>query len=212
MGRERDRPPETIIAGIRRIYTRKERQVLDAVASVRMNFGPSRPARSPCLDTQSSEESGRWIAIGHKSKFFLFSADVVAQVEVDVAFEIGHLVPEVRQFLLQGDPGITGKLVVVFRPGCLDRAAAVDAVGEVADGDGIRIRVVVFLQHGEIFGDKKGRAHGAAGKKQDAFSVFGKWLPVGTMQTELSPLGKGSAAFHVIESIWYNDFESPGQV
>ena len=50
----------------------------------------------------SQQRRGR-IAVRHHAELVLLGADVVAQVEIDVALEVVHLVAERGELLLQGD-------------------------------------------------------------------------------------------------------------
>src|SRR6185503_15286892 len=121
---------------------------------------------SPSFHAQACEQRRRRIAVRRHAELVLFGADIVAQVEIDVALEVVHLVTERGQFFLQGDARVARKLPVVGGPGGLERRAAVEAVGEVADRDRVGIGVVVLLQHREVFGGDKGRALGAGRKEQ----------------------------------------------
>src|SRR5664279_3653456 len=46
------------------------------------------------LHAELFQKYNGWIAIGHHAELFLFGADIVAQIEIDMAFEVGHLVAE----------------------------------------------------------------------------------------------------------------------
>src|SRR6476661_2954199 len=124
-----------------------------------------RPPGSRKFHAQTREQRRRRIAIRQHAELVLFGADIVAQVEIDVALEVVYLVAECGQFFLQPNARIARKLAVVGGPRGLERRAAVEAVGEVADCDRVGIGVVVLLQHREVFGSDEGRPL-SAGRKE----------------------------------------------
>jgi hypothetical protein len=69
----------------------------EAKSSVRQNSGRTDGARHLLNRyAQLYQKHCRWVAIRHHAELFLFGADVVAQIEVNVAFEVGDLITERR--------------------------------------------------------------------------------------------------------------------
>src|SRR5215510_3347679 len=98
MGRERDR-----LAQLKIVYF-KLRSFQDAMK------GPTEQSRSVGLYAQPVEQQGRGVAVRQHAEFLLFGANIVAQIEIDVTFELIHFVPECREFFLQGDACIARQL------------------------------------------------------------------------------------------------------
>src|SRR6185437_9969204 len=131
----------------------------------------TRGTRSPGRHAEFVQKDGSRVSIRQHSEFLLLGANIVTQVEINVPFEIIHLVSEFRHFLLQGNPGVTRKRTIIFWPLGLDQAAAMDTVREVANRNRVGIGVIIFLQHVEIFCDNESRAGCPAWKEKDSLSV-----------------------------------------
>src|SRR5690348_11367285 len=120
------------------------------------------------IDPEPLQQRRRRVAVRHHAELLLLGPDVVAQVEIDVAFEVGDLVAERGELLLQRDARIARQRVVVGRPRRPERAAAGETVGEMADRDRIGVGIIIFLQHVVVRRDDEAGAFGAARKEQDA--------------------------------------------
>src|SRR5580700_10414420 len=71
------------------------------------------------------------MAVGGHPKTLLNFADVVAQVEIKVAVEIGDLITEACELFLQRDALSAGRLKIVDRPGAAEGICAAQPVGEM---------------------------------------------------------------------------------
>src|SRR5580704_6122024 len=107
------------------------------------------------------------IAIGNHAEPLLHFTDVVAQVEIQMAVEIGHLVTKVAKLSLKRDALVAGWLKVILGPRGADRAEAVDPFGRGGSGERVGVRVIVLLDGDEISGDEKSGSRGAAREEQN---------------------------------------------
>src|SRR6185312_14806779 len=91
------------------------------------------PRASAQVDPELLQQRRGRIAVRHHAELLLLGADIVAQVEVDVALEVGDLVAERGELLLQRDARVARQRMVVGGPARPEWAAAGEAVGEMAD-------------------------------------------------------------------------------
>src|SRR5579862_5082645 len=84
---------------------------------------PSGQTQSPGSrhkEAEPVEKRAARMAVRRHAKTLLNFADVVAQIEIKMAVEIGDLVTEACEFLLQRDALGAGRLNIVDRPGAAE--------------------------------------------------------------------------------------------
>src|SRR3974377_2323492 len=111
-----------------------------------LRHSPPAEHQSRHLNAKPVEQGRGWVAVRGHPEFLLFGADVIAQIEVHMAFEVVHLVAERSQFLLQSDARVARDWPGADRPSGLERLAASHAVSEVTDRNPVGVRVVVLDQ------------------------------------------------------------------
>src|SRR3974377_1448584 len=157
------------------------------------------------------ETGPRWGARRGHPEFLLFGAEVIAQIEVHMAFEVVHLVAERRQFLLQSDARVARDWAVVDRPSSLKRLAPSHAVSEVTDRNRVGVRVVVLDQRRIVLGDDEGGTLDARREEQDSLAACRERLAVGAANADLRPFVIARVALHGVKAVRHHDFKTPRQ-
>lgn len=103
------------------------------------------------------------IAIGDQALRGLKQFDGGHGIWADFTIDLVGVMPGRREQRLQLDPFIGFERAVFAGPFGLDRWAALDAVGKMADADHIGIGGVICLDRGEVLEDQEGRAARACG-------------------------------------------------
>src|ERR1700692_387713 len=105
-----------------------------------------------------------------------------------MAVEIGDLVTEACEFLLQRDALGARRLDIVDRPGAAEPARAAQPVGEMRHRERIGIRIVVGFEHDKILRHQKRRPRRAARKEQYGVAGVGPAAAVEALKTARLPL------------------------
>src|SRR5580700_4422592 len=145
------------------------------------------------------EKRAAWMAVRRHAKILLQLADVVAQVEIKMAVEIGDLVAEACEFLLQRDALGARWLDIVDRPGAAEGVCAVQPVGQMRHRERIGVGIVVGFEYDEILRHQKRRAGRAARKEQNGVAGLRPAAAVEAFETAGVPLAKRAAADAIIE-------------
>lgn len=80
-----------------------KRKARHAITARTVAADPRRSWRLPQTDPELFQQGRGGIAVRHHCETNLLAADRVAQIKIDVALEVVHLVAEGRELLLQGD-------------------------------------------------------------------------------------------------------------
>ena len=121
------------------------------------------------------------MTVGHHAEADLQLAHGVAQFEIEVAVEIGDLVTERCQPVLERNAFLARGLHVVRRPGSENARQAAQPIGQNGDGERVGVRIVEALEHNEIVGDQKSRTCGAAREEQDRLAGGGQGTAIGSL-------------------------------
>ena len=118
------------------------------------------------------------------------------------------------QPLLQLDLLGARELALAARPGAGDRAAAHDAVAEVADAHRVGGGVVVLLDDEEVVVDREGRAAGAGGGDDRGRAVVGERRAVHQRHAAGAPVGDRAevrlVGAAVVEALRQAHLDAPG--
>src|SRR5262249_29021136 len=148
---------------------------------------------------------------GHETGACLNLADIVPQLEIDLALEVIDLVAEGGQQPLQLDARLTRKRALDVGPATADFSGALHAVGKVEGSKRIGVGIVVALDRFEIPGDEKSGSAMAAWKKESRMPVRRHRTAVGAREPERGPAREGGPALAIIERLGDRDLKAPGQ-
>ncbi len=158
----------------------------------------------------------RRIPVRRPAKRLLGTADRLAGIRADNPIRGACIVVTRTQQVLQFDTFGTAQWQVVFRPGAIDQACAIEALGQQADCQCIGRRVVVLEDRPEVIEDQERRATVAGRQQQGGRQLFraGRGLTaIRQDHAQLTPFGNGLAhraiGQGVVESARQLHFEAP---
>src|SRR3954462_9654556 len=95
--------------------------------------------------------------VRHHAVLYLFKPNLVAQIEVDAAFEIVHRVAKLPHALLQRGTLVARELRVTRRPRCAHAGAPLCTISDLRCGEREHIGNVVALDDLEVLANEEGR-------------------------------------------------------